>query len=124
MFKEYLDCEIKIGPRSNARLPLSIRAPGGEADGELQLPLADTDFQQLLQQLRALYADEELLTAIGRRLFDALFPGKFREIFVRSQGMLRADQGLRLVLNIGADELDVAALPWEFLYNPDQGPLV
>jgi hypothetical protein len=36
---------------------------------------------------------------------------------------LQPAQGLRLVLNIAATEQEVGAQPWEFLYDPDQGPL-
>jgi CHAT domain-containing protein len=37
--------------------------------------------------------------------------------------MLEADQGLRIRLNIPPGEVGLMALPWEFLYDPDQGPL-
>ncbi len=40
-----------------------------------------------------------------------------------SQGALAPDQGLRLWLNIAPSEVAVSALPWEFLHDPDQGPL-
>jgi hypothetical protein len=37
--------------------------------------------------------------------------------------MLRSDQGLRIKLRLPPDASEVAALPWELLYDPDQGPL-
>jgi hypothetical protein len=124
MFKEYLDCRIEFQPRSGDAFPLSISAPGGDARGSLTLPTTNPDYQLLAKKLAKLDADEDTLTQIGQKLFEALFQGSVKEVFVRSQGRLQADQGLRLVLNTAASEQEIGALPWEFLYDPDQGPLV
>ena len=51
----------------------------------------------------------------------ALFQGAIKDVYVRSQGALAGDQGLRL--RSISTETAVIALPWEFLYDPDQGPL-
>jgi hypothetical protein len=123
MFTEYLDCRIEFQPRSGDGFPFSIGAPGGDARGSLKLPTDDPSYAELATKLAKLDVDEETLTQIGQKLFEALFHGPVKEVFVRSQGHLQDGQGLRLVLNTTAGEQEVGALPWEFLYDPDQGPL-
>ena len=123
MATEYLDCEIEIRPRNGDIFPFSFTAPGGDARGILQLPTPNPAYQALAHRLASLDTDEELLTQLGQLLFEALFRDKVKEVYIRTQGGLQPGQGLRLKLNIAASEGDVAALPWEFLYDPDQGPL-
>src|SRR5262245_45629449 len=122
MFADYAECEIEIQPRNGDVYPFSLSAPGGDARGALHLPNTPA-YQALATRLAALDTDKEVLAEIGRILFDALFQGQAREVYARSQGMLRAGQGLRIKLKIAASEAEVAALPWELLYDPDQGPL-
>jgi hypothetical protein len=123
MFIEYLDCRIEFQPRSGDTFPFSISAPGGEARGSLIMPTTNQGYATLAARLAKLDVDEDILTQIGQKLFEALFQGPVKEVFVRSQGRLRGEQGLRIVLNTAASEQEVGALPWEFLYDPDQGPL-
>jgi CHAT domain len=123
MFSEYLDCTIEIQPRNGDVYPFSIRIQGGDARGNLRLPTGDPTYQALVGKLADLNTDEEVLTELGQLLFAALFQDKVKEVLVRTQGSLRANQGLRLVLSIAPSEQEVGALPWEFLYDPDQGPL-
>jgi hypothetical protein len=124
MFTEYLDCRIEFQPRSGDVFPFSISAPGGDARGTLRLPTDDRAFQDLVGKLASFSADEEALIQIGQVLFASLFQGSSRDVLVRSQGVLKDGQGLRIVLNFTTTEQEVGALPWEFLYDPDQvGPL-
>ncbi len=123
MYSSYAEYEIEFQPRDGDVYPFSVCAPGGDARGALRLPSADPAYQALAARLATLDTDEELLTQLGQMLFNALFQGPVKEVLSRSQGMLEADQGLRLKLCIGAAEDAVAALPWELLYDPDQGPL-
>ena len=122
MFNQYLDCEIEIQPRSGASYPFSIHAPGGDARGQLSLP-ASEEFRALEAKLASLQANEDKLTQIGQHLFAALFQGAIKDVLVRTQGRLQPHQGMRIVLNIAPGEQAIGALPWEFLYDPDQGPL-
>lgn len=123
MLQEYLDFEVQIIPLSESRYAVSACGPGGDASSALVLPTNDPTYQVLAERLRTFDTDEALLIELGETLFDAVFQGAIRDVYHRSQGMLEAEQGLRLRFNIAASERDVLALPWEFLSDPDQGPL-
>ena len=123
MFHEYLDFEIQISPLSESRYAVSVSGPGGDASGALVLPSNDPTYLALAEQLARLDTDEAALAELGQILFQSLFQGAIRDVYIRSQGILAADQGLRLRLNIAAAAAEALALPWEFLYDPDQGPL-
>jgi PKD repeat protein len=122
MFTNYVDCEIEVLPRSHGLFPILFHAPGGDAQGTLRLSADDPAFQALASRLRT-NADENASVEIGRMLFNALFQGTVKDVFTRSQGLLQPGQGMRLRLNITPTESAIAALPWELLYDPDQGPL-
>jgi hypothetical protein len=123
MFNEYVDFEIQISPLSESRYAVSVHGPGGDASGALVLPTHDPTYETLAIRLAQLDTDEEMLAELGQVLFQSLFQGAIRDVYVRSQGILTSDQGLRLRLNIAATEVNAIGLPWEFLHDPDQGPL-
>jgi WD40 repeat protein len=123
MFSTYLDFEVIIGVPGAAGYSVIVQGPGGDARGDLTLPTSDLTYQGLMDRLGRLDTDEEALTTLGQILFRALFKGSVQEVYVRSQGTLTEGQGLRITLNIAASEAAVAALPWEFLHDPDHGPL-
>jgi len=64
-----------------------------------------------------------MLVDLGQILFSAIFSSRVKEVYTRSQGKLAPDQGLRLRFDIDPALSSIAAMPWEFLYDPDQGPL-
>lgn len=121
--KEYLDFEIRINALDAAHCVVAVHAPGGDAEGPFVSPIVDPAYQALSMRLERLDTDETLFVELGQRLFQALFPPRVQEVYARTQGMLTPDQGLRLRLVIPANDVQTAALPWEFLYDPDQGPL-
>ena len=121
----FADFEVWIG---SATLPSMSNTPGvfpvqvfispaGPATGELTLPINDADFQAELIQVRSIDPNLELRKAFGKRLFEALFTGKVRDTWVASRGRVNAGEadGLRLRLRI--DEPELAALPWELLWD-------
>ena len=88
------------------------------------LDLADRDGPyMLIERLQKLDVDEETLMLLGSELFDAIFQGTVRDVYTRSQGALTAQQSLRIRLHFVANEPRITALPWEFMYDPHQGPL-
>jgi len=123
MFSTYLDCAISIGSAGPDGYPTAVRGPGGDARATIAPFAHDPDFQALSAQLTALDLDAELIERAGQWLFQQLFHGPIKDVYTRSQGILRDGQGLRLTLNIDENAPEIAALPWELLHDPDQGPL-
>src|SRR5262245_55606250 len=123
MFSTYLDCAISIGSAGPGGYPTGVRGPGGDARATIAPFAQDPDFQALSAQLAALDLEAELIERAGQWLFQQLFQGAIKDVYTRSQGILRDGQGLRLTLNIDESAPEIAALPWELLHDPDQGPL-
>ncbi len=118
----YSDLDIQIAAQDAASYAVMIRGLGGEAQG--MLDLADRDgLYMLIERLQKLDVDEETLMLLGSELFDAIFQGTVRDVYTRSQGALTAQQSLRIRLHFVANEPRITALPWEFMYDPHQGPL-
>lgn len=134
---DYFDFELEIGVGRGRRYPVRVlRSPDGEAESVMRFPFDTLALDNHLLQLqlalersgrggatRGLTREEQSVQEFGRALFEALFAG---EILARYAGSRRgADaqgKGLRLKLRIRAPEL--AALPWEFLYDPAQADYV
>ncbi len=133
---EYLDFELRIAPGAGRDYPVSVlRSPAGEASGTMRFPFDTLALQSRLQLLqiallrsggvrRDVMSDEQQsVVQFGQQLFEALMTDAVRESFRRSQDRARsAGRGLRLRLRIEAPEL--AALPWEYLYDPSDGDYV
>jgi hypothetical protein len=96
-------------------------SPAGPAEGTLALDLKSQDFQNLLSIVHDAGADLASRQAFGERLFAALFRDKVRDAWMASRGRLDGGEadGLRIRLWINAAQ--VAALPWELLYETDRG---
>ncbi|MEO8139011.1 MAG: CHAT domain-containing protein [Gemmatimonadota bacterium] len=133
---EYLDFELRIMPGAGREYPVSVlRSPAGETSTTMHFPFDTLALQNQLQGIeiavlrsggtrRDVAMDEHLgVSDFGRRLFEALMTDTVRETFRRSRDRARAaGKGLRLRLRIEAPEL--AALPWEYLYDPSEGDFV
>lgn len=65
--------------------------------------------------------EEQAAQTLGRQLFEALLPGEARGLFSVSRSKATQEQllGVRLRLHIQAP--DLAALPWEYLYDASIG---
>lgn len=127
---EYLDFELEIGPGSGQEYPVSVvHSPAGEARATLRFPLSALELENALDKLRiALLTsgvgqrrvqtpEAERVQAFGQLLFEALLPGEIRSRYDMSwRDAQLQGKGLRLKLRCRAPEL--AALPWEFLYDP------
>lgn len=146
---EYLDFELRIGAGNGTEYAVTVihAAAGGEPTITTTMPVDDEMLRGQLQQLdhvRSAQADAQRSTGharnvrlsspepsssiseaamaqqIGERLFDALIVGTVRDAYTSSLVRAReGNAGLRLRLTIDAPE--VAALPWEFLYDAQEG---
>lgn len=118
----YSDVDIQIGPVDAETYSVMIRGLGGEAQGLLQLSSQEI-LPTLLARLQRLDVNEEILLMLGSALFDALFQGPVRDVYTRSQGALTPQQSLRIRLHFVVNDARITSLPWEFMHDPQQGPL-
>ncbi len=110
--------DLLIGPIAADGYPVTItRSPAGDAKGVCRLDPASPDFQAALHRFERGEADEAFLTQFGHGLFERLFTGEIASVFRDSLGQARGQgKGLRVRLRLEPPEL--AALPWEYLYDP------
>jgi hypothetical protein len=108
-----------------------IHSPGGEAHNTMDFPYNKQELDNILLKLQnalllssgayrlAPSAETQTLQKFGRDLYEALLAGDVRTCYeVSCDSALREGKGLRLVLRITPPEL--AALPWEFMYDQRQ----
>ncbi len=131
---EYLDFELEIDLGTGRQYPVSVvRSPAGEARATMLFPFDTLALKNHLQALeiallrsggpgsfrRAGPPGAADVTEFGKALFNALLPAEIRGRYVVSREKAASQgKGLRLKLRIRPAEL--AALPWEFLYDPDE----
>ena len=130
---DYLDFELEIGPGLGREYPVAvIRSPAGEARETMTFPFDELALENRLKDLqiallrsggkrrRALSPEEQTVQDFGRDLFKALVGGEILSRYEVSRREARQQRkGLRFKLRFQAPEL--AALPWEFLYDHRRG---
>jgi formylglycine-generating enzyme required for sulfatase activity len=119
-FQAYEAFDLLIGPKAADGYPVTItHAPAGDARVVCRLDPTNPDFQAALLRLKNEDTDEAFLTHFGRYLFDGLFTDEIALVFRSSLGQVRGHgKGLRVRLRLEPPEL--AALPWEYLYDPQE----
>lgn len=132
----YLDFDLEIGPGQGREYPVAVlRSPAGEARETLRFPFDELQLESRLKDVQIallrsggkrrqiLSPEEQAVQAFGGALFNALFTGDVRSRYdVSQERAAQSDRGLRVKLRITAPEL--AALPWEFLYDSRQADYV
>jgi hypothetical protein len=125
--ENYTDLNISFGAKdADGAYPLYAKADvAGDARGSMRLPTEDPEYQDLAAKFMTFQTSEAILTRLGEKLFAALFQGQMRDLYLGVQGAVRSDPdlGLRIKLVFSAQTAEVAALPWEFISEPGQGPL-
>ncbi len=127
---QYLDFDLEIGPGHGRTYPVAVlRSPAGEAHGTLHFPFDATKLNEHLDQVQTALVSSgparrraaQAVQDFGQRLFEALFTSDIRSCYDVSQreAARQDDRGLRIKLRVQAPEL--AALPWEFLYDARAG---
>ena len=133
---EYLDFEIEIGIGRGRMYPVTVvRSAAGEARETMHFPFDELALENQLLALQnallrssvrrrqVLGPEEQTVQDFGRKLFTALFTGEVGKRYAVSQlAASNHGKGLRLKLRILSAEL--AALPWEFLYDPGRSEYI
>ncbi|HEU5369294.1 MAG TPA: CHAT domain-containing protein, partial [Ktedonobacterales bacterium] len=129
---DYLDVDLEIGSGSGRDYPVAVlHSPAGEARAMMRFPFDDLALENYLLKLqnvlvrsggtrrRLLSPQEQAVQEFGQRLFEALLTNDLRSCYdVSRREAAQRGMGVRLRLRIQAPEL--AALPWEYLYDPRQ----
>ncbi len=130
-FMQNLELEVSSGEGGRFRVAARSDAAGDSRGPLTQLPFNEQRLARLLAAVefalvsstatvrRLAAVDEQPVQEFGRQLFEFLFPAEVREHLnaVRRQAA-QEDSPVQVWLRIGSPEL--AALPWEFLYDPGQ----
>ena len=126
----YADFDLLIDRSPAGYRARVLRSPAGEASVEFALPFTADELANFLGRtaggghvLGAISGEAGLALdprTFGTRLYAAVFAGPVGLCLRRSLDEAeRRGVGLRIRLRIDAGVLDLAALPWEFLFAPD-----
>lgn len=148
---EYLNFEIRIGALTEGFYPVAvIRSPAGETSNFMAFAKDDPAFKRRLEIISksrsfaktqvsrniaqnvarqldlkgdlfaSLEEEKNAVKTLGSYLFENLFAAEIRSCFRTSLQKAREEsKGLRIHLRIETPAL--AALPWEYLYDPAEG---
>jgi len=126
---DYLDFELEIDNGKKQEYPVAVlRSPAGEARETLRFPFDKPELQRRLEDFKIallssgekrdplLSTEQSGVQEFGQALFNALFIGEVRSCYdVSKREAAQKGMGLRLKFRIQPPEL--AALPWEYLYD-------
>lgn len=117
---DYVLFDLLVGQADANGYPVTvIESPAGEGGGALLLDPQDGELQDALALIESREVDADALAQIGDFLFTELFNGPVGALYRSSLAMARGNRSrLRLRLRLEAPE--VAALPWEYLHDPDE----
>ncbi len=133
---DYLEFELEIEHGSHPEYPVTVlNSPAGRGREIMRFPINERELDRHLKDLQATLLhsarqpsidpsiQEPAVQEFGRKLFDALFDGTVGVLYdtCRHQATQEA-KALRLKLHIRPSEM--AALPWEFLYDSQSGEYV
>lgn len=128
-FPAYLDFSLDVSDIDGESFTIVVRSDIGEAREHSHFPFNDGDLEHHLLKLEnAILRSTDLhragqpqqdsvVESMGRTLFDFVLPGEARSLY--NECLREAEhrhRGVRLKLSVHSPRL--AALPWEFLYDP------
>lgn len=131
----YSDFVLEVQPGRGRTYPLTVRSSAGDVRATLHVPFDDQELKNRLLEIevallrsggerrKVLSSDHQAVQDFGQALFETLFVADVRALYDRSREIAGNEgKGLRLKLRIEPARL--AALPWEFLYDPRQGDYI
>ena len=113
---EFFDLEVE--PRGEGRYEIQVlHSPTGALYGQaVEFDPRAPDLAGMVERVRVGDVDGALLAEVGRRLHAFLFPPQVRSAYLTARQMAR-DRGLGLCLRLRVHQAELAALPWELLYD-------
>jgi CHASE2 domain-containing sensor protein len=117
---EYADLDLWIDPQVEDYYPVRVNFQSDPAvAGKLTVATVEALCRETADTDES--ATDAARKKIGASLFDALLPGASKETYRNACNQVKRDEssGLRIRLRIAAPE--VAALPWELLYDETRG---
>jgi hypothetical protein len=132
---QYLNFDLEIGPGAGREYPVRVRSEAGEAQVTMRFPLDELALRDAHKDLQiallrssgvrrqSLAPEARTVQGFGQQLFDALLVGEVRALYdVSRREAGQKGMGVRLRLIIQAPEL--AALPWEYLFDARLGAYI
>jgi CHAT domain-containing protein len=131
---EYLNFDLEIQPGSGGTYLVVARSNAGSGRAMMRFPYDAPALENALLRVQnallrsaalrrqVLSPEAQAVQDFGERLFRALMTGEVLHLYNVSGALAEqqgSGKGLRVRLQVLAPEL--AALPWEFLYDPGQG---
>jgi len=128
-FSSYLDFSLEISDLDGQNYGVVVRSDAGEVREVTTFPFSEAELEKHLLKLEnAILRStdlhrsnqsgyDEAALGFGRALFDFLLPGEARSLYHEClREATHRHRGVRLKLSVHTPRL--AALPWEFLYDP------
>ncbi len=128
-FPTYLDFGLDISDIDGQSFTVTVRSDIGEAREVTYFPYTDADLENQLLKLENVILrstdrhrasqpmQHDVVETFGRALFDFILPGEARSLYNEClREATNRHRGVRLKLSVHSPRL--AALPWEFLYDP------
>ena len=130
---DYLEFELEIGHGTDREYPVAVlESPMGQARQTMHFPFNQPvlerhleDLQIALLQAGGRYREKlskpaQIVQDFGQKLFDALFSSEVRTLYDACRHEA-GQQGKVLRLELCIHPQEMAALPWEFLYDRRAG---
>jgi hypothetical protein len=132
---QYLDFEIDVTAGEGDSYTVKVRSPAGEATSSMRFPFDQLTLTNRLQALqiallrssstrrRIASPESRTVQEFGQELWSALFSGDVLSRYEASRQEAKHQQaGIRIKFR--CDDAELAALPWEYLFDPVRGDFV
>ena len=129
---QYLDFDLEIGRGDGRTYPLAVlHSPAGNVRGHFDLALSQLELANRLLALqnallrsggarrKAPTPNEQTVRDFGQELFNSLFNADVRSLFFESK-RIATSQGKFLRVRLRILDAQLAALPWEYLFDARQ----
>ena len=116
---EYTNFNLRIEGNPGDGYRVVVDSQGmGEVDGAFTISAESLKIADQLKEVQTLEAGSHLPMDLGVSLYQGLFQNRVATMLYKSLGAVKDDQrGLRIRLRLAPPE--IAALPWEVLYDQD-----